>query len=355
MDITVFDGEVFTLADTDEALVATRVESPGRSVWIDARVDDVGDIQVAEFLRALDVDPAEVVGALSCDLELTLRLTFEGIQGVVWLDDNNGTPSSVVFFQWNRQRLLTVRLGGEQGMRFVRKRLLERLPAVGQTPLRLLSDTLGLMLVTVQRGLTDVAVRVGELNQEILETARPNAEQRAELAAYRSVFHSLSLRFPGYLVNAHAALIDPPDVGATDFDEVELLRSYVKSVDNTQILIDSVESSIRNVSRDLQAQTASWQGRQVNVLTAMAAVFIPITFITSYFGMNFDWMIGEVSSMGHFLFFGVGLLLFVSLVAISVLRRSGYSLTIDQRTEVERARKRILRPFQTRSGTGKDK
>lgn len=54
-------------------------------------------------------------------------------------------------------------------------------------------------------------------------------------------------------------------------------------VENTQQLIESVEDNVRNVSRDLQTQTATWQGNQINVLTALAAVFIPITFITSYF------------------------------------------------------------------------
>ena len=54
-------------------------------------------------------------------------------------------------------------------------------------------------------------------------------------------------------------------------------------VENTQQLIESVEDNVRNVSWDLQTQTATWQGNKINVLTALAAVFIPITFITSYF------------------------------------------------------------------------
>lgn len=112
-------------------------------------------------------------------------------------------------------------------MKFVRKRLLERPPSVTEAPVQLLADTLRLLLVTVQRGLTDMSIKVGELDQEVIETVRPDPAQAAQLADYREVFHTLSLRFPGYVVNAQAALLDPPTIQGTSQEDTELLRDYV--------------------------------------------------------------------------------------------------------------------------------
>lgn len=48
--------------------------------------------------------------------------------------------------------------------------------------------------------------------------------------------------------------------------------------------------------------------------------------------MNFDWMIDRVNQASHFWFFGVGLLLLTSFIAVALLRRSGYALTVEEQT-----------------------
>ncbi len=342
MEITVFDGESFSVSPFDHALTKADACKMGHSLWVDARLDGPDDPDAPHFLETFDLDPTKALDILAARLDLPFRLTPQDVHGVAWIDDLDGSPAHLVLFHWNEHRLLTVRLGGDAGMLFIRKRVMERIITVGDSPVRLLADTLRLMMITVQRGLTETAVRVGELNEEIVKTVKPNPEQGAELAAYRAVFHTISLRFPSYMVNARAALIDPPHVNGAEADDLGLLESYVKIVDHTQVLIDSVDDSLRHTADALQSQMTFWQGNQVNVLTAMAAVFIPITFITSYFGMNFDWMVGEVNSIAHFMIFGVGLVLLAIIGSIILLRRSGYALSVEEQAGVERARKRSL-------------
>ena len=63
------------------------------------------------------------------------------------------------------------------------------------------------------------------------------------------------------------------------------------------------------------------QGQVINILTVVAAIFLPLTFITGYFGMNFDVLTMDLNTVGWFVGLGV-LLPAASLVVTLVLFRN---------------------------------
>jgi magnesium transporter len=59
-------------------------------------------------------------------------------------------------------------------------------------------------------------------------------------------------------------------------------------------------------------------------LTLLAAIFVPLTLITSYFGQNFGWLVDHIDSLQAFLIGGVGAFALPAIAIWAWLRRSGY-------------------------------
>jgi magnesium transporter len=59
-------------------------------------------------------------------------------------------------------------------------------------------------------------------------------------------------------------------------------------------------------------------------LTIVATFFLPLTFATGFFGMNFGWMVDHVDSAAAFFLLGVGSMAVTIVIAAVLLMRAGY-------------------------------
>jgi hypothetical protein len=59
-------------------------------------------------------------------------------------------------------------------------------------------------------------------------------------------------------------------------------------------------------------------------LTLIATVFLPLTFVTGFFGQNFGWLVGHINGFGSFLAFGVGGVALPALVMVVAFGRAGW-------------------------------
>ena len=98
-------------------------------------------------------------------------------------------------------------------------------------------------------------------------------------------------------------VVDLP--GMTDDTE-----RYIRDLYDHLIRISDMVDSYRDLlSGSLDAYTSMVSNKmneQMKQLTIIATVFLPLTFLTGFFGQNLGWLVDHLGSLGAFLIFGVG-------------------------------------------------
>ena len=111
-------------------------------------------------------------------------------------------------------------------------------------------------------------------------------------------------------------------------DETPEIRNYFRDVmDHVERVNDEIASQRELLTSVLEANLAVLSARQnetTKQLTIIATIFLPLTFITGFFGMNFGWMVGHIRSPELFWGLGVGSLVVSCAALFAWFKRSGY-------------------------------
>jgi len=90
----------------------------------------------------------------------------------------------------------------------------------------------------------------------------------------------------------------------------DLLDSY------RDLLSGSMDAYLSTVSNRLNAV--------MKQLTIIATIFLPLSFLTGFFGQNFAWLVGHIGSLYVFLIFGIGSELLAAGGLLWLFRRRGW-------------------------------
>jgi magnesium transporter len=115
-----------------------------------------------------------------------------------------------------------------------------------------------------------------------------------EHGTYLKVSDELSAFFRD--VNDHLKLVN---------EEVVALRDVLATI---------LQANMAVISNQ-QTEISVRQNETMKQLTLVATIFLPLAFITGFFGMNFGWMVGHIEDFWTFALLGVGTLV-VSAIAI---------------------------------------
>jgi magnesium transporter len=58
-------------------------------------------------------------------------------------------------------------------------------------------------------------------------------------------------------------------------------------------------------------------------ITLIATIFVPLTIVTGFFGMNFGWLVDRIDTLWAFLLFGIGGMIVPVLAALALFLRAG--------------------------------
>jgi magnesium transporter len=111
--------------------------------------------------------------------------------------------------------------------------------------------------------------------------------------------------------------------GMSDEDE-RYFRDIYDHLIRISDLIDTYRDLLTS-SMDVYLSTVSNRLNAVmKQLTIMATVFLPLTFITGFFGQNFGWMVGHIRSGSAFIFLGLGLEVITVAALFALFKKRGW-------------------------------
>jgi magnesium transporter len=109
------------------------------------------------------------------------------------------------------------------------------------------------------------------------------------------------------------------------------LRPYLRDVRDHLLLVDEevaaqrdllgtvLEANMAVISVE-QTKVSVQQNSTIEQLTILATVFLPLTFVTGFFGQNFSWLIKHIDGPAAFAAFGIGGLVLPLVLLFSWLR-----------------------------------
>jgi magnesium transporter len=153
--------------------------------------------------------------------------------------------------------------------------------------------------------------RVEQLESQAVDVEEGNAEPgdlRHEILRRRSrLLRSLRVvrRQRDYIDRAVDELDDLPGLEPSQHHELRDVASQMIRV------TDAVDDALNRLTAALDLLNSAVSNRMNAVmerLTIVATIFLPLTVITGFFGMNFAWLVKRLDSFAAFVVFGVVLL-----------------------------------------------
>jgi magnesium transporter len=145
---------------------------------------------------------------------------------------------------------------------------------------------------------------------EILKMRRRLALLRRAIGPQRDLFARLTggvIELPGMTPDAERYFRDVYD---HVFRLAEMIDTYRElSIAAIDVYLSTASNRLGNVTKQL---------------TVIATIFLPLTFITGFFGQNFGWMVENVDSAAAFLVLGIGLELAAIGLLVVYFRRQGW-------------------------------
>jgi magnesium transporter len=115
------------------------------------------------------------------------------------------------------------------------------------------------------------------------------------------------------------------DLPGLQLDERDYFRDVYDHLIRISDLIDSYRDLLSN-STDLYLSTVSNRQNEVmKQLAIVGTIFLPLSFITGFFGMNFSWLVNRgIASTWSFFVIGLGSMLLTCVALLRFFKRKGW-------------------------------
>ncbi|HWH95627.1 MAG TPA: magnesium transporter CorA family protein [Baekduia sp.] len=304
------------LHSVDDPQLPELLES-GHFFWL--KLQGCSDEQLAELgqrfgLHPLAVEDTQEFGQRPKldDYGTTALLVFYGV-------DPDGTPVEV-HFHVSGQWMITVHQAGHELLAHAATRVTREPPKTEEEAIYRVLDALTDSFFPVLGKVDD---RIDDLMDAMLES--PRQDQREELFRLRRKLIELRrIATPQRDILARGGDV----LGRLPGLEADDARDWFRDVYDHLVRISELIDSYRDLlsgALDLYLSTVSNRLNAISTqLTIVASIFLPLTFVTGFFGQNFGALVRHINSPAAFWGYGVGSMVLSAVALLWFFRRQGF-------------------------------
>ncbi len=302
----------------------------GKLLWLD--IKGAGPETVALLRDVFDLHPVALrsVGRFGQRPKIepfgdVVYLVFYGARGM-------GEHATEVHSFYAERFLITIRRGdGPSGsLDQLRKQMAEDggpladMVAGSPRPVRLilLHDILENEIDSFFPALSDFDDKIDRLQQAMF--AKPTDEQLQELfSMQRWLVGVRKMVSPerDMIASLASGIIDLPGKVPESEPYIRELYDHLIRIND---LVDSYRDLISNAMSAYLSTVSNRLNQVMKQLTIIATVFLPLSFLTGFFGQNFGWMVSRLGSLGVFLGLGIGTEVLAATGLFILFRRRGW-------------------------------
>jgi magnesium transporter len=315
--------------DLDQAAQVCGQDGDGHFVWMGLFEPDPAEL--AEVQARFGLHDLAVEDAQSFHLRPKVEqyeeadIFFAVLRTARYVEDRDEVEFGEVSVFLSRRFLITVRQGSASDLHGARERL-ERRPELLQ------EGPVAALWAILDKIVDDYAPVVEGLERDVEEV---EATVFGGSAAATERIYKLRREVSDFYRTVHPLLGPLEALARSTYVQVgEKLTPFFRDVnDHLKLVNEEVASQRDLLAVVLQANMAviSLEQNEISVrqnetmkqLTIIATIFLPLSFITGFFGMNFGWLTGRITPLWVFLVFGIGSLAASCLGLYAWFRRSG--------------------------------
>ena len=286
--------------------------SAGRIFWLD--ICGVEPSAATECLAKIGVDDAGIARALRFGQAGRVAIDHQGVAAVTWLGD---PPNDLIelHFRGSSTYIFTIWNGDPRILDEARRGFVDRIVGVQECPYHAAAIVLQLLHSTLFRALASLDETIHALSMQVRN--QPGSIEFADISNKLESLRMVWLKLERYAAVVRSATVGVaaiPGIGARGLDELD---QYADLIEDAATRLSERVDWASVVAQDYKAAHAQRQSEQISRLTAVSVIFLPISFMTGFFGMNFGWMADHLG--GFLVFLVLGLLLPLASVAVSIL------------------------------------
>jgi Mg2+ and Co2+ transporter CorA len=314
-------AKIVHMAGVEPATTAEHVRaqiSNGKFFWLDVFGGD--EVVRSGLLNGLALDEAESAWALRFGQAGRMQIGRGKLRAVTWM----ATPSGQlieVHVLCTQQFILSIWQGDGSELDDIRQQFGERAGVLEKSIYQGAAILLELLLSTLDHAIRDLDQGLDRLRIQI-DSDSGSVDFTAAARRLRKL-QSVMANFNRYTSAVRAAIVGIEAVPGMDAHGAAELDEYSEQVEDVEEQLHERRRWMSDILHDYSMAIAQRQGEQINRLTLVSLIFLPMTALTGFFGMNFNWMIEHLASERAFLVLGLLLPALSCILSVIYFRHRG--------------------------------